>query len=100
MIDMPDDQISRLPYTVLLDPLLDRGAAFNRHGRLITDDASRELVLFSRTRHVHQAAWHNERHGKHQMPEWATPEVLTRCVLVWVQENPSTSGHLATIPKT
>lgn len=99
MDELTADAIAGLPYTVLLDPILGRAAAYSQTRRMITSDASPALVNFARSRHVHQAAWSAARHGPHKLPDWATPDVRARCMLIWVREDSSNDAHLATVPR-
>jgi hypothetical protein len=100
MTDLTAVELAALPFTVLFDPVACRGAAYNKDRRMITPNASAALVSFARMRHVHQAAWCDKRHGRYQMPEWATPEVRCHCVLIWVREDSSTNSDLESIPKS
>lgn len=94
---------SKLPYTLLLDPLTDRAAAYTQNHRLITETASAKLVAFAKLHYTQQAAWKEALHEPtsvwRPLPDWATLEVRKRCVLLWVRKGGSTDEFLASIPK-
>ena len=93
----------KLPYTVLLDPVTGKGAAYTSTHRLITENASRKLVEFAQARHVQKAPWSPKEHrpesAKHPLPAWATPEVLSRVELLWVRTDGSDDLHLRALPR-
>lgn len=94
---------SKLPYSLLLDPLTDRAAAYTNNHELITPLASAKLVAFAKANTEQQAAWDESLHHPawlhRSMPEWATPEMRARCVLVWIKRGAASDEYYASIPK-
>jgi hypothetical protein len=110
---MEDEELSysdksKLPYSLLLDPETNQAAAYTNNHRLITPLASAELVAFAKANASHQAAWDGAMHDAtgqwRPLPEWATVDVLRRCVLdwpsgVWIRRGHESSDYWLSIPK-
>lgn len=94
---------SKLPYSLLLDTETGRAAAYTNNHRLITPQASAQLVAFAKVNASHQAAWDGEKHDPtgqwRPLPEWATVDVLRRCVLVWLRRGHESNDYWLSIPK-
>lgn len=92
-----------LPYTLVLDPVTGKGAAYTSNHRLIAAEASRDLVEFAQARHTRRVAWDPKQHKPMEewrpLPAWATPEVLARSELLWVRDGNSDAQHLADLPR-
>lgn len=94
---------SKLPYSLLLDPVTDRAAAYTNNHRLITPLASAELVAFAKTHPSKQTAWDESKRDLsgqwRPLPDWATDEVRARCVLLWIERGNASDEYFASIPK-
>lgn len=76
-----------LPYSVLLDPQMQRAAAYNSGHQLITENASPALVQYAQN-----PEWRVKKFDAHEhaiglpdwrpLPAWATPDVQARLLLV------------------
>lgn len=79
---------SKLPYSLLLDPVTDRAAAYTNNHQLVSEDASPALLQYAREHLAHQAAYEPALRDPHDrwrpLPPWASPDVLARAVLVWI----------------
>jgi hypothetical protein len=103
MNEMSSVEKSKLPYSLLLDPLTNRAAAYtNTHG-LITPDASAQLVAFALANQSRQVPWDESLHDTagrwRPLPAWATVDVRKRCVLVWIKRGHASDAYFASIPK-
>jgi hypothetical protein len=94
---------SRLPYSLLLDPQTDRAAAYTNNHRLITPNASAKLVAFAKANRAHEALWDESKYEPNgpwrPLPDWATPEVRARFVLIWIKRGSASDEYFASIPK-
>lgn len=92
-----------LPYTLFLDPLTGRAAAYTQNHRLITFDASAQLVEWGRANATHVADWDDAAHDPtgpwRPLPDWATPEVRARAKLLWVRNGNTPDDVLQAIPR-
>ncbi len=92
---------AKLPYSLLLDPVSNRAAAYTNNHRLITADASQELIAFALKNEVHRAPWDESRYDPvwRPAPDWATAEVRARCVVIWIKRGHETDAYFESIPK-
>lgn len=94
---------SKLPFELLFDPLENRAAAYTSNHRLITPMASAKLMAFAMANQDQQQAWNESMYkpaGRWRpMPDWATPEVRARCVLIWIKRGGQSDDYFASIPK-
>lgn len=94
---------SKLPYSLLLDPVTDRAAAYTNNHRLITPLASAKLVTFAKEHQCMQVPWDESRRDPHglwrPLPEWADDGVRARCVLVWIERGHASDDYWRSIPK-
>lgn len=92
-----------LPYSLVLDPQTDRAVAYTSNHRLITALASAELVAFAKENCAHQQSWDEAKHDPtgpwRPMPDWVTPEVRARCVILWINRPVDNDPYWRTIPK-
>lgn len=93
---------SKLPFELLLDPETDRAAAYTSNHRLITPDASKKLIAFAKA-NQEQQPWDESRYDPdgrwRPMPDWATPDVRARCVLLWIKRGDAPPEYWRSIPK-
>lgn len=79
----------KLPYSLLLDVQTMRAAAYTNNHRLITEQASDELVQFALANISHQAAFDREMHepdsGWRRLPLWATDDLLDQLTIIWIK---------------
>lgn len=94
---------SKLPYSLLLDPVSGKAAAYTSNHRLITAQASDELVVFAKAHTAHQAPWDEAKYDPagpwRPMPEWASVDVRARCVILWIERGTLPDEYWRTIPK-
>ena len=92
---------AKLPYSLLLDPVMSRAAAYTNNHRLITAEASEKLIAFALANEVHRLAWDESRYDPvwQPAPDWATKEVRARCVVVWIKRGLETDAYFNSIPK-
>lgn len=95
---------SKLPYVLLLDPQTDRAAAYTNNHRLITPLASAELVSFAKENVGLQRPWDEAKYDPtnpewRALPEWATPDVRARCVLLWINRGLRSAAFWRSIPQ-
>ena len=92
----------KLPYSLFLDPITDRAAAYTQNHRLITEEASARLVQWGKDRAVRDVPWERELQDSNgvwrPLPAWATDEVIERARLVWVREGSTSDEVLRTLP--
>ena len=94
----------KLPYVLLLDRQGGRAAAYLNNHQLLTPLASAKLIAFAEANTALEKPWSEEAHragGREGrvLPEWATPEVRTRCVLVWIRRGIAPDAYWRSIPK-
>lgn len=93
---------SKLPFELLFDPLENRAAAYTSNHRLITSDASTELIAFAKEHQTQQLPWDESKYDPsgpwRPMPDWATPVVRERCVLIWIQRGTRDTDYWRSIP--
>ena len=103
--EMSHFEKSKLPYVLLLDRQEGRAAAYLNNHRLLVPLASQKLIAFAEANPSHEAPWdeksHNviPEHPGRELPDWATPEVRARCVLLWIKRGIAPDAYWATIPK-
>lgn len=92
---------AKLPYSLLFDPVNRRAAAYTNNHRLIATDASPELIAFALANEVHRFPWDESKYDPvwRPAPEWATPEVRQRCVVVWIKRGLETDAYFDSIPR-
>lgn len=90
---MPPDPFrhhSRLnkPYLVLVDAASGRAAAYDAGDRLLTEQASGELIEFALTRHVHSEPWDGLQPWGvlREPPSWADEHAMRHCRLYWLRD--------------
>ena len=81
---------AKLPYALLLDPQTNRAAAYSNNHRTITTDATPKLIAFALANAEKTAAFDAQAHADglpdwRPLPPWATPDVQTRLLLIWVR---------------
>lgn len=78
-----------LPFSLLLDPVTERAAAYTFNHRLITEHASKSLVRFALENTQQEAAFDRALHvpkpERRPLPAWATEDMLDRLKLVWIK---------------
>ncbi|KQM68796.1 hypothetical protein [Xylophilus sp. Leaf220] len=91
-----------LPYTLLLDPVKRRAAAYNGRHMRITETASEQLVAYGLANTVKRVAYDPDIRrlapDRHPVPAWATPEVLARAELLWIRTGGLTDAEWLAIP--
>jgi hypothetical protein len=95
---------SKLPYVLLLDRSGGRAAAYLNNHRLLVPLASAKLIAFAEAHPNKEAKWSEKDHHAggfvgRELPDWATPEVRERCVLLWIQRGTRSDEYYASIPK-
>ena len=86
-------QKSQLPYSLLLDPTTGTAAAYTNNHRLITDQASDELVAYAIANCAKRDPFDPVKHARgvaqppewRPLPTWAVPKVLGRLEVLWIQ---------------
>lgn len=100
---MPAIEKGKKPAVLLLDPLTDRAAAYTNNHRLIAPLASAKLVAFAKANAHQQTLWDESMNGNprrpREVPDWATAEVRSRCVLLWIARGGASDEYFASIPK-
>ena len=88
------------PYLVLVEPKSGRAAAYDIHNRLLTDEASAELVAFALSRHVHSEPWDELKDPAFDraLPRWAHDASLRGCTLYWLRNGWSKFRDLLDTP--
>jgi hypothetical protein len=103
MDEMSSREKFDLPYTLFLDPVTGRAAAYTQNHRLITHEASARLVAWGQANAVQTADWDDERHDPasnwRPLPAWATPEVRGRALLLWVRKGSTADEVLRAMPR-
>ena len=97
----------KYPYLLLLDPMTRMAAAYRSDRQLITPLASAKLVAFAEEHTRSRVAWSEvlyagevERGGRvRQLPDWATPEVRARCVMLGIEREGKSDAFYRSIPK-
>ena len=93
---------AKWPYVLLLDPMTNRAAAYSNTHELMTPVASAELVAFALAHEASRAPWAesiNKPPTGRELPDWATPEVRSRCVLLWIQRGGQSDDWYRSMPK-
>lgn len=100
---MSSKEIFNLPYSLLMDPVSGKAAAYSQNHRLVTAEASAKLVAFANANAVQRVPWDESQRDPtglwRPLPAWATDDVRARCELVWIRKGASTDEYLASIPK-
>lgn len=88
------------PYVVLLESASGRAAAYDAQHRLVTENASAELVNFALRRHVHSEPWDDVNYValNHRPPSWAGEAAMGRCTLYWLRDGWSKVRDLLETP--
>lgn len=94
---------SKLPYVLLLDREGGRAAAYLNDHRMLVPLASEELIAFAEANPSLERAWSEEAHHAggfegRVLPDWATPEVRQRCVLLWIARGNAPDEYWRSIP--
>jgi hypothetical protein len=103
--EMSHFEKSKLPYVLLLDRAAPRAAAYTNTHRLITPDASDALIAFALAHPSLEKPWDEQAHNVlpshpgRELPDWATPEVRQRCVLLWIERGNAPDEYWRSIPK-
>ena len=90
------------PYVLLLDPVTNCAAAYSNTHELMTRVASAELVSFALAHEARRAPWDesiNKQPTGRELPDWATPEVRSRCVLLCIQRGGQSDDWYRSMPK-
>ena len=94
---------SKLPFSLLLDRVTGQAAAYTVTNRLVTPLASPELVAFALDNLRSEAAWDESMYVPgsrwRELPDWATPEVRSRCVIVWIRHGIQDDDYFRSIPQ-
>jgi len=95
---------SKLPYVLLLDREGSRAAAYLNNHQLLTPLASAKLIAFAEANPSLEKAWSEEAHHAggfegRVLPDWATPEVRQRCVLLWIKRGQAPDDYWRSIPE-
>lgn len=95
---------SKLPYVLLLDRQGGRAAAYLNNHQLLVPLASTKLIAFAEANPSLEKAWSEEAHHAggfegRVLPDWATPEVRKRCVLLWIERGIAPDDYWRSIPK-
>lgn len=95
---------SKLPYVLLLDRQGGRAAAYLNNHQLLVPLASAKLMAFAEANPSLEKAWSDEAHHAgglvgRELPEWATPEIRQRCVLLWIKRGSAPDEYWTSIPK-
>ena len=102
MEEMSSFEKSKLPFLLLLDRATGQAAAYTNIHRLITPLASPELVAFALKNLGSEAAWDESMYVPgsrwRPLPDWATPEVRSRCVIVWIRRGIQDDDYFRSIP--
>jgi len=103
MTKLSRDEILDLPASVLLDPVTDRAAAYNGVHRTLTNEASPALVAYARAKGYRESPYDESRQDKRgiwrPLPDWATPDIRARLVIVWTRSGSETDAELRQIPR-
>jgi hypothetical protein len=102
--EMSHFEKSKLPYVLLLDREGGRAAAYLNNHRLLAPLASAKLIAFAEANASLEKAWSEKDHNAggfegRVLPDWATPDVRARCVLLWIKRGNAPDEYWATIPK-
>ncbi|MDO9235978.1 MAG: hypothetical protein Q7U28_08100 [Aquabacterium sp.] len=102
--EMSGFEKSKLPYVLLLDREGGRAAAYLNNHQLLVPLTSMKLIAFAEANPSLERAWSEEAHHAggfegRVLPDWATPEVRQRCVLVWIKRGNASDEYFASIPK-
>lgn len=94
---------SKLPFVLLLDRKAGRAAAYLNNHQLLVPLASAKLIAFAEANPELEKAWSEEAHHAggfegRVLPDWATPDVRKRCVLLWIKRGHAPDEYFASIP--
>lgn len=93
----------KLPYSLLLDPVTGRAAAYTNNHALVTAAASEKLIAFAKANTAHEAPWDERKYEPkgpwRPMPEWATVDVRARCVILWIKRGFEADEYWRSIPR-
>lgn len=82
----------KLPFSLLLDPQTQRAAAYTNNHQLVTELASARLIEFALANKKAEQHFDAEMHAEgmkgppywRPLPDWMTPEVQERLLLIWI----------------
>ena len=102
--EMSHFEKSKLPYVLLLDREGGRAAAYLNNHKLLVPLASKKLIAFAEANPALEKPWSETAHyaGGFEgrvLPDWATPEVRQRCVLLWIKRGHAPDSYWESIPK-
>lgn len=103
MTDLSYIEKAQWPFVLLIDPLTNRAAAYGNTHQLMAAVASAELVVFALANEDKREPWREEMNQPptkvRELPDWATPDVRSRCVLVWIQRGGQSDDWYRSMPK-
>lgn len=102
--EMSHFEKSKLPFVLLLDREGARAAAYLNNHQLLVPLASPQLIAFAEANPHQEAPWSEEAHRAggfegRVLPDWATPDVRQRCVLLWIERGIAPDAYWRSIPK-
>lgn len=102
--EMSHFEKSKLPHVLLLDRQEGRAAVYLNNHRLLVPFASAKLISFAEQNPALEKPWSEADHTAgglvgRELPAWATPEVRSRCVLLWIKRGMAPDAYWRTIPK-
>lgn len=78
-----------MPYSLLLDPVSGKAAAYTNIHQLITELASNDLIDFALANHSNRQPFDARLQSANPhwrpLPPWATPEVQARMEVIWIR---------------
>jgi hypothetical protein len=94
----------KLPAELLFDAVENRAAVYSTNHRLLAPLASKKRLAFVKTHTAGERCGDESKYCAHNtwypMPDWATPEVRERCVLIEIQrEGIDDDAYWRSIPK-
>lgn len=88
-MSVPLSTRQELPYSLLIDPQLQRAAAYTLNHLLITEEASQELIRFALKNadqvRLFSVAEYKAHPHRRPLPTWAVDDVLERLQIVWIK---------------
>ena len=102
MEELTFEEKTRIPVEMLLDPQTQRAVAYSNNHRLLVELASSQLIAYLQANAHSREPWDESQwkpEGKWRpMPDWATQEVRSRCLLVRADPDWHDAEALRAIP--
>ena len=97
-----DDEL--LPHLLLLDSVDRCAAAYATNHRLITHNASKELISFALANTEKMEWWDEDKRDqggppRPLLPYWSTHATRNRCHLIWIAHGDGSDAYKASIPR-